>query len=175
MPATSTGFDRNKLLQAAQASFENQNGARKNFDDVDNKFNESASKILESFAKLAAEKPEEMFGLKPTEREMFIVNQALRPAIDRMGLLAAADDSGTELDLAGGDVGGGNPLAGVAAGLAAITDVLKSPQGPAILEKIFGHIQAEKTFFKDTGKELIGGIRDAIGWGTTTTTTGTGP
>ena len=166
MPVTSPGFDRDKLLQAAQASFENQNGARKNFDDVDNKFNESASKILESFAKLAAEKPEEMFGLKPTEREMFIVNQALRPAIDRMGQLAA--------DVAAREVGGGNPLAGVAAGLAAITDVLKSPQGPAILEKIFGHIQAEKNFFKDTGKELIGGIRDAIGWGTTTTTAGTG-
>ena len=146
------------LAAGFQKMVDNQNQSREAFDAADKKFNESTGKILESFAKLSEERPEEMFGLVPTERERFLVREALRPAIENLASVDSSDDAGFQ-DM-GGPIEGSNPAA--LAGLAGLTEVLKSPQGPEILDKIFGHIEAEKKFAKETAGDVIGGIGDFI-------------
>lgn len=149
------------LTAGLQRMLDNQNASREAFDAADSKFNESAGKMLESFARLAEERPAEVFGLAPTERERFLVREALRPAIRELSSSGLTSDG--ELEDLGAPIEGSNPAA--LAGLAGLADVLKSPQGPEILDKIFKHIEAEKKFAKETAGDVITGVGDFIGKG----------
>jgi len=53
---------------------------RKRFEDIDNDINESLSILLKSMVKVAEENPHEFFGIKPSPREVFILNKVLDPA-----------------------------------------------------------------------------------------------
>jgi hypothetical protein len=125
-------------------------GARKEFDSVDKEINGSAARIMKAFADLAEQKPEEVFGLKPTERDRFFADALMAPAV----LRAAAGGNSAPDTLGGGTVEGSNPLA-VGAIAEALAKVASSEGGAKIVEEILNHIRAEKEFFKETGKEIF--------------------
>jgi|GEM_PF-6553680 len=133
--------------------------SRERFFESDHKSNEASVRILEAYAKLAEDKPEEVFGLKPTERDRFMVNNALQPALKA---LASGNGSGvgTEVDLESGDVTGNNPAV-----IGLIGELIASGGAPEIVDSLLGHIQSEKTFWKDTAKEGVEGITGLIGQG----------
>jgi hypothetical protein len=176
------------VLQSAKAALDQANAARREFDAADKRINDSSAATLEAFSRLATEKPEEVFGLKPTDRERYFVSQVLVPVIGQVAQLrgiveAAASLEGTvEIDLSEGAEGSAGPAAvGIGALLGGeaieglfgalgelvkgISDVLKSPQGPEVLDKIFGHVQKEKQFVKDTVKDGIQGLTGIFGLG----------
>jgi hypothetical protein len=176
------------ILQSAKAALDQANAARREFDAADKRINDSSAATLEAFSRLATEKPEEVFGLKPTDRERYFVSQVLVPVIGQVAQLrgiveAAASIEGTvEIDLSEGAEGSAGPAAvGIGALLGGeaieglfgalgelvkgISDVLKSPQGPEVLDKIFGHVQKEKQFVKDTVKDGIQGLTGIFGLG----------
>ena len=125
-------------------------GARKEFDSVDKEINASAARIMKAFADLAEQKPEEVFGLKPTERDRFFADTLMAPAV----LRAAAGGTPAPVATDAGTVLGSNPLA-VGAIAEALAKVASSEGGAKIVEEILSHIRAEKDFFKETGKEIF--------------------
>ncbi len=122
--------------------------AREAFDSFDAETNGAINRAMQAYAKLAEEKPEEMFGLKPTERERYIIDRMLAPSVLRS---SAGVDLG-DGDGAGGDLTGQNPA--LIAG--AIAKILSSEGGAKVIEEFLHHIRAEKEFFKETGADIIG-------------------
>lgn len=142
--------DRSQRL--VQDALEQANQARKEFDSADKDINESAARILRSMADLSEKNPEEFFGLKPTERERFLVLNLMRAAE------AGQAPGGATVDI----TGSASVLGGLGI-LRELADVLKSPQGPEIVKEILGFVRAEKQFMKDTVKEGIDGVIGLFG------------
>ena len=69
---------------------------RERFIELDNEANEAAVRILNAMAKLAEEKPEEFFGLKPTELQELALKTVFRPeiiqALNSVGSFNQRDD-----------------------------------------------------------------------------------
>lgn len=149
----------NEREKLGQAFVEQATSARKDFDQFDAKVNESVSRILESYAKLAEQKPEELFGLRPSEKDKYFVERLL--SSDVLDALVEARPEPIEpVEGAPGDITGSASALGKAIGLDALFDAIStigsSEAGAKIVEELLSHIRAEKDFIKETGKEIIG-------------------
>ncbi len=120
------------------------------FEDFDKSMNESVSKVLASFAKVAEENPEEIFGLKATQRDRFFVEALLNPSVLRAlsGSTSEADEGVEGVDSE--DVTGGNPAL-----LGLLGKAISSDAGAKIAEELLNHIRSEKNFIKETGSEIV--------------------
>ena len=140
--------------EIAEKFFDQVTKSRKEFDDADNQINTSVNKVMKAFADLAEKNPEELFGLKPSERDKFFANKLLSPEVLRA---LSTNPTNTSEDPLSGDITGGNPLS-IAAVAEAIAKVASSEGGAKIVKEMLDFIRAEKQFMKETGKEITGWI-----------------
>ena len=145
--------------ELAEKFFEQVVNARKEFDTTDGDINNSIKKTLEAFAGLAEQKPEELFGLKPTERDKFFANKLLDPKVLRAATFGTdIDEEFSENDITGSQTQERLDLA-KATPWGALAEVLSSESGAKIVEEILSHTREEKSFFIENGKDFWGYVK----------------
>lgn len=117
----------------ALQSFEQTLAGKKRFEDLDNEVMASTAEIVKAAAQLAAAKPEEFFGLRPSERDKYFVEQLLLPAIQ-----AEAGGGGASADDIVGGMGLLDTLKGVLGGLI---------PGADIAGKLIDLVKSEKDYW----------------------------
>lgn len=116
---------------------------RARFEEIDNDINQSAARLMKSMADVAEKKPEEFFGLKATEREIFVLNKLIDPSVIRA--FGEGRSTGRN-DIVGGQEGSEEP--GFFGGL--VDKLLKKID---IVELIKGLIKDEKEYWLGQNKE----------------------
>jgi hypothetical protein len=135
--------DHERTLELVQQAFEQTTAARRRFEELDNEANAAAASLLQTAADLAKRKPDEFFGLKPTERQVYIVENVLLPLIEAQrgaGDMATGEAEDVE------DITGSMPAPVVGAFARAL--------GAALLEK---GIQVGSDLIGDVISDFFGG------------------